>query len=65
MTRPTAARSLSPLPTALWVSPPSSTLTAGKGTFSATLQNAGPQTITATDTVHPTITGTSGKINVT
>ena len=45
--------------------PPNSTLTGGVGTFSATLNTAGSQTITATDTQTPSITGTSGAINVT
>jgi len=40
------------------------TLTSGTGTFSATLATAGPQTITATDTVTNLITGTSGSITV-
>jgi hypothetical protein len=44
--------------------PPNSTLTAGTGAFSATLKTAGNQTITATDTVSSSITGTSGQINV-
>jgi hypothetical protein len=46
------------------VLPADSTLTAGTGTFSATLKTAGPQTITATDTVTPAITGTSATITV-
>jgi hypothetical protein len=37
----------------------------GSGTFSATLTTPGNQTITATDIVSPSITGTSGLINVT
>jgi hypothetical protein len=37
--------------------PAGSTLTAGRGTFSAKLMQAGPQTITATDAATPTITG--------
>jgi outer membrane protein assembly factor BamB len=37
--------------------PPDSTLTTGQGTFSATLERAGQQTITATDTVNASITG--------
>ena len=45
--------------------PPNSTLTGGVGTFSATLNTAGSQTLTATDTETPSITGTSGAINVT
>ncbi len=44
--------------------PANSTLTNGVGTFSATLHTAGSQTITATDTVTSTITGTSNAINV-
>ncbi len=44
---------------ALAVLPVDSTLTNGVGTFSATLKTAGNQTITATDTVTPAITGTS------
>ncbi|HEX7422200.1 MAG TPA: hypothetical protein VF505_20135 [Thermoanaerobaculia bacterium] len=44
--------------------PANSTLTNGTGTFSATLQTAGNQTITATDTVTPSITGTSGAVTV-
>jgi hypothetical protein len=42
--------------------PANSTLTAGVGTFPATLNTAGNQTITATDTVTTSITGTSGVI---
>jgi hypothetical protein len=45
--------------------PADSTLTNGVGTFSATLKTTGNQTITATDTVTSSITGTSGNINVT
>jgi hypothetical protein len=44
--------------------PPDSTLTNGFGTFSATLNTLGNQTITATDTVHASITGTSNTILV-
>ena len=46
--------------------PPSLTLTAGVGTFinGFTLVTAGNQTVTATDTVTPSITGTSGTITV-
>jgi hypothetical protein len=44
--------------------PANSTLTNGTGTFSATLNTVGNQTITATDTVTATITGTSGTITV-
>ena len=43
--------------------PADATLTNGVGTFSATLNTLGNQTITATDTV-TAITGTSGTINV-
>jgi hypothetical protein len=46
------------------VLPANSTLTNGTGTFSATLKTTGPQTITATDTVTASITGTSNSINV-
>ncbi len=46
------------------VLPADMTLTNGAGTFSATLKTAGNQTITATDTVTPSITGTSGPIAV-
>ena len=45
--------------------PANSTLTNGVGMFSATLNTVGNQTITATDTVTASITGTSGTINVT
>ena len=41
------------------VLPANSTLTTGAGTFSVTLQTAGSQTITATDTVNAAITGTT------
>ncbi len=44
--------------------PVNNTLTNGVGTFSATLQTAGNQTLTATDTVTSTITGTSNTITV-
>ena len=44
--------------------PADSTLTNGAGTFSATFQTAGIQTITATDTATISITGTSGSIPV-
>jgi hypothetical protein len=44
--------------------PANSTLTSGTGTFSATLKTAGSQTITATDTVTNTITGTSAPISL-
>jgi hypothetical protein len=42
----------------------SAPLTSGEGSFSATLNTAGPQTITATDTVTPSLSGTSGTILV-
>lgn len=45
--------------------PADSTLTNGVGTFSATLNAPGNQTITATDTITSSITGTSGATNVT
>jgi probable HAF family extracellular repeat protein len=44
--------------------PANSTLTNGTGSFSATLNTLGSQTITATDTVTMSITGTSGSIDV-
>ncbi len=44
--------------------PANSTLTSGTGTFTATLETAGSQTLTATDTVSSSITGTSGTIAV-
>src|SRR5207253_2965328 len=46
------------------VLPGNSTLTNGTGTFSATLKTAGNQTLTATDTVTSSITGTSNTISV-
>ena len=46
------------------VLPANSTLTRGMGTFSATLNTLGGQTITATDTVTALITGTSNSIVV-
>ncbi|WP_033408949.1 Ig-like domain-containing protein [Rudaea cellulosilytica] len=46
------------------VLPADSTLTNGTGTFSATLKTVGSQTLTATDTVTASITGTSGAITV-
>ncbi|MGH9711792.1 MAG: InlB B-repeat-containing protein [Candidatus Acidiferrales bacterium] len=46
------------------VLPANSTLTNGVGNFSATLRTAGPETITATDTVTASITGTSATITV-
>jgi hypothetical protein len=45
--------------------PANATLTNGVGTFTATLNTAGSQTIQATDTVNGSITGTSGAIAVT
>ena len=47
------------------VLPADATLTNGVGTFSATLMIVGNQTITATDTVASSITGTTGAIAVT
>ncbi len=44
--------------------PANSTLTAGVGTFSATLKTVGSATLTATDTVTASITGTSGNVTV-
>ena len=44
--------------------PANSTLTSGTGTFSVTLKTTGPQTVTATDTVTSSITGTSNTITV-
>jgi hypothetical protein len=44
--------------------PANSTLTNGTGTFSAKLNTSGSQTITASDTVAPTITGASNAIQV-
>jgi predicted RNA methylase len=44
--------------------PANSTLTNGTGSFSATLQTAGTQSITATDTVTASITGTQSGITV-
>ena len=46
------------------VLPADSTLTNGTGTFSATLKTAGNRSITATDTVTSSITGTSNTITV-
>src|SRR6185369_11778021 len=46
------------------VLPTNSTLLSGTGTFSATLKTAGNQTLTATDTVTSSITGTSSTIAV-
>jgi hypothetical protein len=45
--------------------PANSTLTNGVGTFSATLKTAGSQTITATDTITASVTGTSNTITAT
>jgi Galactose oxidase, central domain len=45
--------------------PANTTLTNGTGSFSATLNTKGSQSITATDTVTPSITGTSAAISVT
>ncbi|MGH9744909.1 MAG: InlB B-repeat-containing protein, partial [Candidatus Acidiferrales bacterium] len=45
--------------------PVNMTLTNGVGTFQATLNTVGNQTITTTDTITASITGTSGAINVT
>jgi hypothetical protein len=39
--------------------PADSTLTNGVGTFSATLRTPGSQTLTATDTVNPSIAGST------
>ena len=44
--------------------PTNSTLTNGIGTLSVTLHTLGNQTITATDTVNASVTGTSGAITV-
>ena len=44
--------------------PANSTLSSGTGTFTATLNTVGGQTITATDTSNSSITGTSGTITV-
>ncbi len=46
------------------VLPANSGLTNGVGTFSVTLKTAGSQTVTATDVVTSSITGTSGPISV-
>ena len=46
------------------VLPANATLTNGTGTFSATLKTVGSQTITATDTVTFSITGSSNNISV-
>jgi uncharacterized membrane protein len=47
------------------VLPPSSTLTNGTGSFPATLESSGNQTITAADTVNASLTATSSAISVT
>jgi uncharacterized repeat protein (TIGR01451 family) len=44
--------------------PADSTLTSGVGTFAATLKTAGNQTLTGTDTVTASITGTSESVSV-
>jgi len=44
--------------------PGNSTLTNGAGTFSATLNTPGSQTLTATDTANSGISGASNAINV-
>ncbi len=49
---------------ALALLPANSTLTYGTGTFPATLETAGSQTVTATDTVSPSVSGTSTAIGV-
>jgi YVTN family beta-propeller protein len=46
------------------VLPAPTTLTNGTGTFLVTLNTLGPETITATDTVTPSITGTTAAITV-
>src|SRR5205085_2398202 len=46
------------------VLPADSALTNGVGTFSATLETAGSQTLTATDTTNSSVTGTSSTIAV-
>jgi hypothetical protein len=48
----------------LAVLPANSTLLSGTGTFNATLNTQGSQTITATDTTSSTINGTSGMLTV-
>ena len=45
--------------------PPNGTLAFGSGSFQIVLETAGPQTVTATDTVANSITGTSSSITVT
>jgi hypothetical protein len=44
--------------------PPDSTLTNGTGTFTATLETTGTQSLTATDTLKPSISGTQSGIVV-
>ena len=46
------------------VLPANSVLSDGVGAFSITLETAGNQTLTATDTVNSSINGTSGNVNV-
>jgi Putative Ig domain/Galactose oxidase, central domain/Kelch motif len=46
------------------VLPADATLPSGSSVFDLTFENAGPQTVTATDTVTHSITGTSASINV-
>ncbi len=46
------------------VLPANTTLTSGTGSFSVTLKTAGARTVTATDAVTSSITGTSGAITV-
>jgi hypothetical protein len=45
--------------------PANTTLQTGSGNFQVTLETPGPQTVTATDTVTPSITGTTNSIAVT
>ena len=45
--------------------PANATLTNGVGTFNVTLETAGSQTVTATDTTTSTIAGNSGAVSVT
>jgi hypothetical protein len=47
------------------VLPSPSNLTSGVGSFGATLETAGTQTVTTTDTVTATITGSTGSVTVT
>ena len=47
------------------VLPANATLTNGVGTFSITLNTAGSQTVTATDTLNSGLTGTSSPVSVT